>query len=119
VEAASRLTFARGQRIVTEGEAADGVYLLVSGSVSVGLTLASGEPYRIATMDPGAVFGELALMDAAPRTADVDAETDVACYFLRVADLEPGAQSALVAQLARQLAARLRRADREIASLAS
>ncbi len=118
-KAAARLTFGRGDRIVTEGEAADGVYLLVSGSVSVGLTLANGEPYRIATMEPGAVFGELALMDAAPRTADVDAETDVVCYFLRVAHLAPGAQSALVAQLARQLAARLRRADREIASLAS
>ncbi len=117
--AASRISFSHGQRIVAQGEAGGCAYLLVSGSVSVSLTLPDGERYRIATMGPGAVFGELALMDADPRTADVDAETDVVCYELRVTDLDAQAQSSLVSQLARQLAARLRRADREIASLAS
>jgi glutaminase len=118
-QAAIRVSFSRGQRIVSQGETADCAYLLTSGSVSINLTLPNGESYRIATMGPGAVFGELALMDADARTADVDAETNVVAYELRVADLDATVQSALVGQLARQLASRLRRADREIASLAS
>ena len=82
-----------------------GTHCQVAGSVSVNLTVENGERYRIATMGPGAVFGELALMDAEPRTADIDAETDVVCYEIHVAELNAGVQSALVSWLARQLAA--------------
>jgi glutaminase len=117
-QAVSRVSFSQGRRIISQGAAADCAYLLVAGSVSVNLTLPNGEGYRVATMGPGAVFGELALMDADPRTADVDAESDVVAYSLCITDLDEQAQAALVGQLARQLAARLRRADREIASLA-
>ena len=118
-EAATRVAFLQGQRILSQGEPADCAYLLMSGSVSVGLTLPNGERYRIATMGPGSVFGELALIDADPRTADVDAETDVECYQFRAAELDAQTHASLVSRLASQLAARLRRADREIASLAS
>jgi CRP-like cAMP-binding protein len=69
-------------------------------------------------MGPGSVFGELALMDAEPRTANVDAETGVVCYALRVADLTDRVQPKMVRFLARHLAARLRRADRDISALA-
>ncbi len=117
--ASSRVSFAGGDRILTQGDPAETAFLLMAGSVSVNLTVEHGERYRIATMGPGAVFGEMALMDAEPRTADIDAETDVVCYEVRVAELDDGAQTALLGWLARQLAARLRRADREIASLAS
>jgi CRP-like cAMP-binding protein len=48
----------------------------------------------------------------------VDAETEVVCYALRVADLPETVQSKLLSFLARDLAARLRRADREISALA-
>ena len=107
-----------GDRIVRQGEAADCVYLLTSGSVSVNLDLPDGGRHRVATMGPGSVFGELALMDAEPRTANVDAETGVICYALRVADLTEHIEAKLVRFLARHLAARLRRADREISALA-
>lgn len=117
--ASTRVTVASGERVLTQGDAAESAFLLMAGSVSVNLTVEYGERYRIATMGPGAVFGEMALMDAEPRTADIDAETDVVCYEIRVAELDGAAQSALLGWLARQLAARLRRADREIASLAS
>jgi glutaminase len=115
---ASRRPHGAGDRIVHQGGVADRVYLLTSGSVSVNLDLPDGERYRLATMGPGSVFGELALLDAEPRSANVDAETEVVCYALRVADLPEAVQSKLLSFLARDLAARLRRADREISALA-
>ena len=116
---ADRQHYRPGDRIIRQGDAADCVYLLTAGTVGVHVALADGSDYRLATIGPGAVFGELALMDAEPRAAAVDAETDVVCYALRVASLEGATQAKLVAFLARHLAARLRRADREIAALAS
>jgi glutaminase len=114
----SREQYRAGERIVRQGDVADCVYLLTSGSVSVNLDLPDGGWHRVATMGPGSVFGELALMDAEPRTANVDAETGVVCYALRVSDLTEDLQPKLVRFLARHLAARLRRADREISALA-
>jgi glutaminase len=115
---ASRREHGARDRIVHQGGVSDRVYLLTSGSVSVNLDLPGGERYRLATMGPGSVFGELALLDAERRSANVDAETEVVCYALRVADLPETVQSKLLSFLARDLAARLRRADREISALA-
>jgi CRP-like cAMP-binding protein len=74
-------------------------------------------------MASGSTFGEMALMDAEPRTANVDALSDVVCYSFDVPaleELEAGSttRAKLIEQLAREMAARLRRADAEIAALA-
>ena len=96
----------------------------MSGDVGVHLDLGGRGRYRVATLGPGAVFGEFALLDQEPRTADIDASTDVVCYALRMDDLvsigaaEPGIRLKLTEGLARNLASRLRHADSEIAALA-
>ncbi len=120
-----RAQYKPGDRIVAQGDVANSVFFLVAGDVSVHLDLGAGRRYRVATLGPGGVFGELALLDQEPRTADIDAATDVVCYVLRVADLmsisdsEPDIRLKLAEGLARNLASRLRRADSEIAALAS
>lgn len=74
-------------------------------------------------MGAGSIFGEFALVEEDARTADVDAETCVVCYVLKTADTPqieqaaPGALRKLIEGIARDLAGRLRRADREIAAL--
>ena len=114
-----------GETIVRQGDAADSVFFLTSGNVTVNLRLHDGRRHRIATMGAGAMFGELAMLERELRTADVDAETTVICHVLNVADLErieeaaPGIQLKLLSGVARDLAGRLRRADREIAALVS
>jgi glutaminase len=121
----SREVFAAGDSIVRAGEPADAVYFVVAGSVSVNLALHDGRRHRIATMGAGSVFGEFALLEEDARTADVDAETQVVCYVLKTADtprleqVAPAVLRKLIEGVARDLAARLRRADREIAALAS
>lgn len=117
--------FSPGQTIVRQGELADSVYFVTAGHVTVNLRLDDGRRHRIATMGAGAMFGELALVEREARTADVDAETTVICHVLSVANIQsveqdaPGISLKLLGGVARDLAGRMRRADREIAALVS
>jgi glutaminase len=121
----ARTEIKEGATIVRQGDAADSLFLLTAGDVSISLDLGSGATYRLATLGPGAVFGELALLDDQPRTANIHAETAVVCWVLRrdnlpaLNALAPGAQLKLTESLARHLASRLRRADSEIMALAN
>ena len=78
----------RGALIVRRGDAADYLYLLMSGEVSVTIDLADGRVRRLSTLSPGMAFGELAILDRAPRTADVRANTPVECLRIPVAKFE-------------------------------
>lgn len=65
-----------GEVIVAEGEPGTSFFLLVRGCVAVRKHLAQGGESRLATLYEGAIFGEMALVSASPRTATVAAETD-------------------------------------------
>jgi len=69
--------FDRGKTIVQEGQAGLRMYAVLEGRVAV--KLGSGVVERLG---PGGVFGELALLEKAPRMASVVAETD--CQLLPV-----------------------------------
>ena len=83
-----RRRFAEGETIVRKGDPATEMFLLMSGEVSVVLALGSEKPRRLATVSPGMTFGELALLDGAPRSADVRADQAVECYVLSAAAFE-------------------------------
>jgi hypothetical protein len=79
-ELASRLRpfpVSAGVRIVTEGEEGEELYIVRSGEVAV----QHGEDV-LARVGPGSVFGELAVLDPAPRSADVVATTDTDLLIL-------------------------------------
>lgn len=61
-------TYEPGDEIVAQGEAGDELFIVLTGNVQVE---ASGAP--IASLGPGQHFGEMALIDKAPRSADVRA----------------------------------------------
>ena len=123
---AERCEFSAGSRIIRQGDPSDSVFLLVRGHVSVTVELANGaNAYRIATLDAGVSFGELSLVDEAPRTANVDADSDVVCYRLdanaiaSITCTRPHVRLTLTENIARDLALRLARANTEITALAS
>jgi anti-anti-sigma regulatory factor len=75
---ASRLerhVLADGEAVFREGDCADRLYLIAQGTVSikVGLEDAPGER-RLATFTPGVMFGEMALLEGEPRSADAFAK---------------------------------------------
>ncbi|MGD9923230.1 MAG: Crp/Fnr family transcriptional regulator [Pseudorhodoplanes sp.] len=65
-------TFRSGEAIFQEGEPADCLYVLRDGTVDI--TLGN----RLLTaLGAGEIFGEMALIDGAPRSANAIARTDV------------------------------------------
>lgn len=71
-----------GEALVRQGNPGVGLFIIVSGRVRVEKTTDDGEKLVLATHGPGEVIGEMAVLDGAPRTADVIAETDTQCLVL-------------------------------------
>ncbi len=76
VALASRCTGLRykpGMRIFNEGEFADSVTIVVSGIVQISVTVPDGPDLVVSSESPGAIIGEMALIDPAPRAATATA----------------------------------------------
>lgn len=58
-----------GQALFKEGEPGDGMFLLVSGSVELSKKIEPGARWQVARLEPGACFGEMALLGNQPRAA--------------------------------------------------
>jgi NTE family protein len=71
---AAEVSLAREQWLFREGDAADGVYVVLIGHLEV--VDEEGEPQRINTLTRGAVLGELALLSDSVRSASVRALRD-------------------------------------------
>jgi HlyD family secretion protein len=68
-------TFIKGEFIFREGETAQFAYVVKSGAVEV-LKIASDDQKVLAELGPNAIFGEMALIDASPRSASVRSKGD-------------------------------------------
>jgi glutaminase len=118
------LTFHAGERIIQAGAAPDQVYLLVKGEVSVSIRLPTGRRKRLSTLSAGMTFGEMALIERSPRSADVTASTPVECYALSLDEFDhleqvnPTLRATLLTNLLRHVSHLLRRLTQEVAVLA-
>jgi CRP-like cAMP-binding protein len=77
ISSAKDKSFRPGDPIVKQGETGIGFYLIVSGEARV-----ERAGQTVATLGPGQYFGEMALLDEQPRTADVKAVGAVQCLVL-------------------------------------
>jgi len=66
-----------GVRVVTEGEEGDELYIVRAGEAAV-----QHGDRLVARLGPGSLFGELAVLDPAPRSADVVATVDTDLLIL-------------------------------------
>lgn len=68
--------FKAGERLITRGEKGDKLFIIQDGTCSV-IIEKDGKAYPIVSLKPGDFAGEMALITGEPRSAHVDAETDV------------------------------------------
>src|SRR6478609_4103227 len=61
--------FRRGEVIFHAGDPGEALFVIVSGEVKITLPSETGDEAILATLRPGDVFGELALLDGAARSA--------------------------------------------------
>lgn len=71
-----------GTDIIREGEAGDRFYIIRRGRVDVLRTANSGQEEKFAELGPNDYFGELALLNDAPRAATIRARGRVALWSL-------------------------------------
>lgn len=76
-----------GSFVVSKGDAADALFLVMRGEASVVIELPAGTWRRLSTLSAGMSFGEAALMPGAVRTAHVRADTPLECLKLAAATL--------------------------------
>lgn len=68
------LTYRRGQAVFKEGDAGTSAYIIENGSIEIWRDGPDGDRIVFATLGPGTVFGELALIRPAPRNANATAK---------------------------------------------
>ena len=71
----------RGERFISQGDEGDNLYIIQDGTCAVSVEK-DQENYPIARLNGGDIVGEIALLTGAPRTAHVDAETDMTLWCL-------------------------------------
>lgn len=108
-----------GEVMVQVGAEAREIFLLAQGSATITIPLANGTRRRVGVFSPGMSFGEVALLDQAPRSAEVVAESDVECHLLgqedfeRLTETHPRIKITLLHNMACGLARLLRKTTRE------
>ena len=102
------MSFAPGEVIGAEGDRAGRFHLILDGAVSVDV---HGESRP--TLGPGASFGEMSLIDDAPRSATLRAETDVRTLSISGFNFRPILleHPEIALKLLQQLSERLRRVE--------
>lgn len=102
------------------GDPADAVYIIASGKVKIVVTSTDGRDFILTVLGAGQVFGEMALLESAPRSATVITASQVEILtisrtdFHRLLNSAPNISRKLLAVLSR----RLRRANSKMESLA-
>ena len=115
-----RQNYKAGDTIIHIGDEAKEIFLLARGCVSVIIPQENGARRRLATFSAGMVFGEMAAIDMAPRSAMIVADTDVECDVLSLENFErlgvchPSPKIKLLKNLTLSLSRRLRKANREL-----
>jgi CRP-like cAMP-binding protein len=111
-----------GEVLCRQGEPGDEMYVVEGGRFAVEATI-GGRTVRFAELGPGAVFGELGILDGKPRSATVTAVTDMELAMLdreglaRLIDTMPGVGCALLSAIIVRVSERLRATNARVQQL--
>ena len=85
---ARRLDVAAGEVIFREGDPGDEMYVVVAGKVRISKQVEGVGEEALSILEPGSYFGEMAMIDDAPRSADALAHAACALAAIRREDLD-------------------------------
>jgi CRP/FNR family transcriptional regulator, cyclic AMP receptor protein len=115
-----RKPYPKNSTVIAAGDSADALYIVISGRVKVTMSDNEGREVILAILNQGEVFGEMGLIDQAPRSATVVAMESCELLTITRADFTKCLQKNfdLTMNVIRGLVKRLREADKNIGSLA-
>ena len=115
VEQATHRTYAAGETIVHQGDAASALYLVLSGRVSI-TREADGHETKLVEQGPGTFFGEMALIEDHPRTASVTAVEPTECLLIVAWEFTAlmRANPSIIEALFRELVTRMHRQEHHV-----
>ena len=110
--------FEAGETIFSEGDPSGHTYRVLAGSVDIVIRGRDGDERRIASVGPDEVFGEMGIIDPAPRSATAIAREQTACEcfdsdeVIELMSSNPAQAMALI----KSLILRLRVSNRKVAA---
>ncbi len=100
--------FDEGETIVEQGQGGEGFFIIVSGNTEVIRERLDGTRAKVNEFGPADFFGEMALLDAGPRTASVITTEPTQCLaltrwnFLAVLKEDPDTAIAILQAMAKR-----------------
>lgn len=113
-----RISFAPGQRVFTQGDAADAAYVILDGRADVVLGSKDGQ-FKVAELGRNALIGEMGILSDSPRSATIVATEPISALridkrvFLDLLTQFPQMSIAVM----RELASRLERTNAQLSAL--
>ncbi len=116
---AKRRTFRAGEVIFHRDDPGQVLYMIKEGKVKICLISPDGQEISLAVLGAGEYFGEFALYDGLPRSADAIAIEKVECYTLQRSDLHNAIMKSpkIAIQVLEGLSKRLRNTDQMVEDL--
>ena len=114
------LEYDDGDIVFRQEERADALYFISRGQVVIQVQSSEVSKNDLGVLCPGAVFGEMAILDGKPRSASIIALGKMSCLRLKIDSLEkiakthPDTRNALMASLGVELSKRIRVANRAL-----
>jgi CRP/FNR family transcriptional regulator, cyclic AMP receptor protein len=111
-----RRSLPRRSVILAKGEPGTGLMGVLAGAVKISVLSADGREIVLSIMREGDIFGEIALLDGHPLTADATAMTDCELMVIERRDFIPclRSQADLTIQIIEILCSRLRRTTEQV-----
>jgi CRP-like cAMP-binding protein len=117
---AEQRSFAAGESICRLGDPGHNMMAVVTGMVRISLPTVKGRDIILADLSPGELFGEIAMLDGKPRSANAAALTKCELLVLERRDILPFFERnpAACLKLMEILCARIRRSDERMSDIA-
>ncbi len=116
---AKRRTFRSGEVIFHREDPGQVLYVIKEGKVKISLISPDGQEISLVVFGKGECFGEIAILDGLPRSADAIAMEKVECYTLQRSDFHKAIMKnpKIAIQVMEVLSKRLRSTDQMVEDL--